>query len=398
MTSFDEKDQLTRELHDRSHDVGGHPVSFESVKQSARKIRRRRQIVSGAVAAVVFAVAVPTALAVTDGLNRTQQGPVSPATPTVTQTATPRPDGPVNLTLDGTPRGAAPRVGYFDRGDLVTPDGRHELPANLQGVAPYGDGWIGLGYDGRGAEMLVLDGDFDVIDQVPSGDSFAVSSDGSRVAYVRIDGSGSQALVNAPTSGAEPQTLPLDARPPVTPVGFLDPDTVLFQTEEENRVIGLATSQGVTPLEGFIKVTSANMTTGLVAGQTSFSDTGSCWAVMDPAVSTREMVWETCDHSLLDFSPDGRFILATDPYQSGLGARSLSILDAETGDPMVSYRQDRNSQITLTSTKWETEADVLAIATEGQSWTLLRMSTSGILEEAVDRVTSDPNADLPLWF
>jgi len=29
MSDFDERDLLTRALHERSHDVGGHPVGFE---------------------------------------------------------------------------------------------------------------------------------------------------------------------------------------------------------------------------------------------------------------------------------------------------------------------------------------------------------------------------------
>ena len=62
-----EKDALTRELQDRSHDIGGHPIGLGDVKQSARRIQRRRRIASGFVAAAVLAVAVPTSIAVSSG-------------------------------------------------------------------------------------------------------------------------------------------------------------------------------------------------------------------------------------------------------------------------------------------------------------------------------------------
>ena len=67
MNNSDEKDQLTRELQDRSRDIDGHPIDFESVKQGARRIARRRRITGVAVAAAVLAIAVPTALALTNG-------------------------------------------------------------------------------------------------------------------------------------------------------------------------------------------------------------------------------------------------------------------------------------------------------------------------------------------
>ncbi len=53
MSSHDEKDLLTRELRERSSDVGGHPIGFDAVRKSARRIQRRRQVLAGAVAAVV---------------------------------------------------------------------------------------------------------------------------------------------------------------------------------------------------------------------------------------------------------------------------------------------------------------------------------------------------------
>ena len=407
MNHFDEQDQLTQELHNRSHDIDRDAIGLESVKHSARKIQRRRRIVSGAVAAAVLAVAVPTALAVTNGINRSGDPVDGPnPSPTETQSAAPRPDGPVRLTTEGIPRGEDPQVNYLRSplggagGELVTPSGWRYLPVSLQGITSYGDGWIGLGYDSFGAEMFFLDADLQITDRLPSGPSFAVSSDGNRVTYVKIEADKSQTLVNAPATGADPLAWSFPEVPPIAPVGFVDTDTVLFQTGEKDPVIGLATlGNKITQLDGFIKVTGANMANGLVAGQTrSNPDASGCYGVMDPASSTSEMLWETCDYSLSTFSPNGQFVLASDPYLDGFGTRSVSILDAQTGDLVVTYQQRGNSQMALTQTVWESGDTVLAIAAEGTSFTILRMSAAGDLDAATDPLENDPNADIPYWF
>jgi len=407
MNNSDEKDQLTRELQDRSRDIDGHPIDLESVKQGARKIARRRRIVSGAVAATVLAIAVPTALSVTNGSNGGAD-PVGPnPTPTDTQSAEPRPDGPVRLTTEGIPRGADPQVNYFrdpsggDVGELVTPSGWRRLPVGLQDIAPYGDGWIGFGYDSRGEEMFFFDSAMQIIDRFSSGYGFSVSSDGSQVAYVKINDDKSQTLVSAPVDGAEPMTWSFPARPWLSTKGFMGLDSVLYSAGMDGvETFSLATADGRTKqLDGFLKITGANVANGLVAGQTrSNQDASGCFGVMDPASSTSEMLWETCDYSLSTFSPNGQFVLASDPYLDGIGAGSASILDAQTGELVVTYQQVGNSQIALTQTVWESNDTVLAIATDSLSFTILRMSTWGDLEAATEPFENDPNADVPYWF
>lgn len=393
-----EKDALTRELQDRSHDIGGHPIGLGDVKQSARRIQRRRRIASGFVAAAVLAVAVPTSIAVSSGINNTAPGPVEQPTPSVTRTATP--DGPVTLTLEDLPRGEDPQRSYFYNGDLVTPDGVLEFPVSLQSTTPYGDGWIGLGYDGQGsAEVFMFDADRNITNRQPTNEVLAVSPDGSQIAYVVVEEDGTQTLVNAPADGSDPVTWSFAEQPVIRPIGFVSASEVLYQTEEERSVVGIASPEGLTVLEGFINSTSASPETGLVSGQTSSSDTGSCWAVMDPATSTTEFLWDTCEHSLVELSPDGRHVIAT-RGQDGLGLRDLSILDARTGDPVVSYEQGPRSTVSLVFNVWEDSESVLSLATpdDGQSWTMVRMDTSGALEEVIDPVEQEPNSDWPFWF
>jgi hypothetical protein len=393
-----ERDALTRELQDRSHTIGGHPIGLADVKQSARRIQRRRRIASGFVAAAVLAVAVPTSIAVSNSVNNSVGDPVEQPTPTITKTATP--DRPVMLTLDDLPRGAAPERSYFFNGDLVTPEGVLDFPVNLQSATAYGDGWIGLGHDGQGtAEVFMFDADLNITNRQPTNEVLAVSADGSQIAYVVVEEDGSQTLVNAPATGSDPVTWSFDEQPAIRPIGFVSASEVLYQTEEEQSVVGIASAEGLTELEPFINSTSANPGTGLVTGQTESSDTGSCWAVMEPAVSTTATLWDTCEYSLIEISPDGRHVLATSG-QDGLGLRDVSLLDARTGDPVVSYEQGPRSTVSLVFSVWEDSDSVLSIATpdDGQSWTMIRMDTSGTLEEVIDPVQQEPNSDWPFWF
>lgn len=407
MNHSDEKDQLTLELQDRARDIDGHPIDFESVKQGARMIARRRRITSVAVAAAVLVVAVPAALALTNGTVGGAD-PIGPnPTPTDTQSAAPRPDGPVRLTTEGIPRGEDPQINYFryplggDGGELVTPNGWRRLPVGLETIAPYGDGWIGFSYDSRGEEIFFFDPALQIIDRFSSGSGLSVSSDGSQVAYVKIDDDKSQTLVSAPVTGAEPMTWSFPERPWLSAEGFMSLDTVLYSAGMDGvKTFSLAAADGRTKqLDGFLKITGANVANGLVAGQTrSNQDASGCFGVMDPASSTSEMLWDTCDYSLSTFSPNGQFVLASDPYLDGLGNSSASILDAQTGELVVTFQQSGNSQIALTQTVWESSDTVLAIAADGNTYTMVRMSTWGDLEAATDPFENDTNAEVPYWF
>ena len=283
----------------------------------------------------------------------------------------------------------------------MTPSGWRRLPVGLQDISPYGGGWIGFGYDSRGEEMFFLDAALQIIDRFSSGTGLSVSSDGSQVAYVKIEDDKSQTLVSAPVSGAEPMTWSFPERPSLSTAGFVSLDTVLYSAGVDGvETFSLATSGGRTKrLDGFLKITGANVANGLVAGQTrSNPDASGCFAVMDPASSTSEMLWDTCDYSLSTFSPNGQFVLASDPYLDGLGTASVSILDAQTGELVVTYQQVGNSQIALTQTVWESNDTVLAIAVDANTYTIVRMSTWGDLEAATDPFENDPNADFPYWF
>ena len=148
----------------------------------------------------------------------------------------------------------------------------------------------------------------------------------------------------------------------------------------------------------YVKAISADPTTGRIAVQTkSRADLSSCSAVLDPTGTTTE--WETCDFLLGAFSPDGRHVLASDPVQSGLGMGSLSVLDAATGRLVASFEQPRRGRLMLVGgVAWESDSTIIAGALEGTTTTLLRLGVDGTLEETVEPVENDPNADLAFYL
>lgn len=398
MSNSDEKDLLTRELRERSADVDGHPIGFDAVRQSARRIRRRRNIVTGAVAAVVASISLPTGLAVTTALNEPGGGEDDSL---IATSPAPTPVGSVDLTTKGVPAGQSPRMPYLVPRGFVTPDGtKVEVGFNLTSVAPFEDGWIGHVYAGNGgAEIYTFDADGNRTGTGAqmAGESMVVAADGSRVAYTLVAEDGTQTLVDAPTSGAEPRTWEFAARPAVEPVAFLDEDSLVIQQAAGGRPTYSTLDEGGEPrqLDGFLGVADAH--DGLVAGITTEDMGSACSAVR--RASTGETLWETCDYSLLGFSPDGRWIAATGPYQSGFGMVSGAILDAEDGTPMVDYVQaTRTSQVTLADLVWEDDDSVLAPVMDGNSYGLLRLGLDGTLETTVEPIEAPAFEDWPLWL
>ena len=209
--------------------------------------------------------------------------------------------------------------------------------------------WLALS-PGR-YELRWLNEDFEPTDQVQITENFVSNPDRSWVAYTTVD-QAAQTLVQAPTNGGSVVSAEFPAVPQVDPVDFVGDGEVLYQTTDSrgrHQTIGISSDAGEVAFEGrFVKAIAANTETGLVTVQTkSNPDTSGCFGVVDPAVSTAELVWDTCDYSLGAFSPDGKYVLASDPYQSGAGPASVSVLHARTGDLVASFQPERGTQVTL---------------------------------------------------
>jgi hypothetical protein len=392
MSSFDEKDLLTRELRERSADVGGHPIGFDAVRQSARKIRRRRQIVAGAVAAVVAAVALPAGIAITSGLT-TSGGPVDQSHIAVSPTrdADPVPDGPVRLTLDGLERGDDPHLDYLNRGELRLADGDVvQLEKEYQEIAPHGDGWVALAPDdGGNFTRDLLDENGALLDSRPSTLGLAVTIDGSQTAYSEMVG-GQQRLLDA--AGLDARSVDATQGQELHPVGYAGGGVLVYETGgTDPRVLVLDESSKTYQIPASPLLLGASATAeaeGLVAGMIkSVPGGGSCWSVV--SYKTGNQTFDTCDFKLGKFSHDAEHVIGTAADTDGAGPRGLAVLDANDGDVVVAFEQSRNGQLVLGDPVWEDDEHVLATVTDGLESKVVRFGLDGSMEVASETVQAD---------
>ena len=390
-TNNDELERmLGRQLRDQVDGMNDQPFGFGDVKGRAGRIRRNRRVAAGVGVAAAVAIIAPVAMIAAQGLNGADRE-LDPA---------PSPDAPVEiarttLTLDGLERGDAPGVEYFTPDGVVLPgEGLQPLDGSYQAMVPSeaDGGWIASEPDRRG--IRYFNQDFEPQGGSSKTDGLATTPDRAWVAWSAAE-SGGQTLIIRSTSDPEAGMawdFP-DSRS-VTPVDFVAEDRVVFQTgdQQDGSVgAGIAEPDGsTTELPGYVGVRAANPVNGLVAVQTRTNkDASGCFGVVDPDVSTAKPVWETCDHSLGAFSPDGRYVMASSPYGDGFGLTMIEVLDAETGDMVARFTQASNTQIALVHPVWESSDTIVAVAVEGETTTLVRLGTDGTLEEAVAPVEGE---------
>lgn len=309
----------------------------------------------------------------------------SSESPSQTVAESPSGVGEVDLLADVTD-GDAPVLPYLQRTDLVRPDGpTTELSKAYDQFAVLGEDVVAA-YDDQGDRQIdVLDADGRQVESHPLEASFAVDLTSTAVAWAAPDG---ELWVHA-----DGETVSWGNQGgPVTVAAIADVAgevRVYVDNVDDRPPAWVAADGSVGSLEG-TSLSDAHPD-GLVAVQLSSSDTGSCSGVYDGD----EQVWETCDHSLFRFSPEGRHLLASDPYLDGLGLASLSILDTTTGEPLVTYRIDGGF---IAQQVWEDDTHVLAVVSAPDGWSIIRLGLDGTRERAVGPVepTSDPTLRLLL--
>jgi hypothetical protein len=363
------------------------------VQGKARTIRPRRTAVTTGLAAVaVLAVLLPAGL-VLDGPGSQRPAPTAPS-PTEVDEPTPNPDGTFPLTLD-VPEGGHPVPGYLTHDDqhLVPPDGAYDQPGDFVQLAPYDGGRVGIRageYRPVGTQLVTLDADFREVATVAAGSSLAISADGSRVAWVEAVGNGGDwTVVNAPADGGEQIRTPTQANTQVE--GFIADDTVatsFFDDTTGDTYYGQATPEGqfdMIPFDGYQAVGGVSEVSGLVAGQTKFLGDSTCSEVRRTDTAQPPLVYETCDHKLAGFSPDGRWLIGYATY-SDLGSPTLAILDAATGDPVVEWVSSRQQvdAAVVHAAAWEDDDTVLAVVEQGGQQAVLRLEADGTATRVSD--------------
>lgn len=394
MNNLDEKDLLARELRERAGDVAGHPVSFTAVRASAKRLQRRRQVVTGAVAAAVAGIALPTGVAVTAALNDNgtdTPGYVTSPTPRPADQPTQptrKPAGEVPLTLDGLPRGVDPRIDYVNGDQLVLADGRVvQLEKEYQEIAPIADGWVGLANDQGNYTREFIDSDGDVTSTLPSSWGLATNVDGSQVAFVQVE-NGEWRIFDVTVDGMDPRTTFNTSNQPQRPVGYVGDGALVYNAGEEQtevRVFERSAEDYELPARPrLLTASGTSEAAGLVAGMTESRIDGSCSAVV--SYETGAPTFETCDHSLGQFSPDGRYVIGTDAYGDGGGPRSLAVLDASSGEIVVSFDPPRDSMLYLGDLVWEDDEHVVTTVTDGLDSYIVRFGVDGSMEIASEKM------------
>jgi hypothetical protein len=396
-TNHDELERLLgAELSDRAGDMTGARLRFDDVRGHATSIRRRRRVATGVGVAAALAIIVPAAITVGGSIDGTTKPDPAPPPPAPAQTT---------LTLDGVPRGDEPQIEYFTADGVVVPgEGLLPLDQSYQAFVPsdISGGWVALSPSRD--ELVDINADLQPVESRMINQTMVSNPDRTAIAFTAPESGGQTLFWQSTVNPDFGPSWDFPASPLVEPVDFVGEDRIVYETTDargRHQSIGIANGDGTTTeFEGdFVHAVSASPETGLVAVQTRSNDDASgCFGVVDPAESTADTIWETCDYSLGAMSPDGRYIIASLPYLSGLGVSSVSVLEAETGDLVATFEQPRNGQLALISPQWESSDSFIAVATQGTTNTLLRFGVDGTLEETIDRIPGDPLTDLPVYL
>lgn len=397
--------RLAQDLHTRADGLSGHPVSFDQVKRTAGRIRRRRAAATTAAVAVV-AVGVPggTWMAMQGDDAPDQQLVAAPTfhrdgpTPSLDPAGTGQGDragkGIPAVELDDLTEGEAPRRDWLQDRELHTADGRViDLPASYAAIYRYDDGWLGVDYAGSddGATAQVLDSD-----GAPVGEPFrstggASSADGSQLLYL----AGDDLVLHDNETGTD-TTIRTGVPAETVPVGVDDAGAVYYNTPVKNHQLdgriwkdGAETDPSPGAVERLSSVNDAGFSTRMV----EISDYGSCSAVFDPDGVEQA---RTCDFSVSAFSPDGTKVIAGPAYRDGFADLSLAVLGEDWASPVVervNYGSSEEQGDSFTGSAWEDDEHLLVTMADTSksfdrpTWYVVRLGLDGTAEIAAGPIT-----------
>lgn len=376
----DELNNELRGLHDtlvrHSHDLDGTPLSLDTVRTRARRIRRNRRLaVAGGIAAALVVIVPAGMLATGDmGGGKNTPGPVTHG-PAPTKAADPE----VSSSGLGLP--------YAQGTTLTMPDGTEvHLPHPYQQVVVAGGEVYGAQPDtDTGHWDVDVIGDSGVTDSFRSTFELVPDADATVVTWGSLDG-----RLMSRSQGQE-RTL-LTGQGDVFPIAVLGgPDCAeqadgctVFYTDSQGVPTAMHSGAGINPVVGDpLKVTDVSAD-GLISIQTDSTESGSCFAVEDGSGKTQ---FDTCDYSLHRFSPDGKYVSAGPAYLDGSGSGFTAILDARTGKEVARYAPEGGSMFSF---QWEDNSHLLLLQHDGSGWAVKRLAVGG---EIADVLGPDDSTD-----
>lgn len=374
-----------------------------------RARRRRYWVTLGAALAVTAAVTAPLFLLGGDtpsspaapgaAPSPTMAVPTEPSEPAAPEPTSPTGTGPYDL--HDVIAGAPPAVPYLDRDRLVRPDGSTlDLPRVYTQFVPFGDGLAGVYNDRLGDRWVdFLDQDGRRTERAPVAADVVVNAGGDLLGWATPEGVLEGVLELAWTGGR----LSLGNQGgPVVAAALLDdspclagePGCRLFVNTVDGRPPSVTAPDGsVQPVApGALHVNDAHPS-GLVAVllSTDQETLGSCSGVYDTEAG--RLLWRTCDHSLLRFSPDARYVLATEPYLDSVGQATVAVIEVATGEVLGEFRIVGGF---IAQQTWEDETHPLVLVCGRRGWQIVRLGLDGTRELAAGPVdlAKDPTLQL----
>lgn len=406
MSAFDNEEQaLADALRAQAAEVGLQPASFEAVRGRAGTIRRRRAVGAGIGLALAAAIIAPVGWTVA-GPNGSREVP--PATEAPSQVPTPsedpegveEPGGTYAFTSD-VPTGEAPRVSYIEGRTLRRPDGTTVplLKGEYLDLATLGDRAFAIRSVNGNNDLYIFDRLGNAGEPFEGVDSVVSMADGTSVAW--IDGSG-----EVWTYGETGRFRIGQAQPGSLAVALVGQSPCdgseegggcgVFYNQPGEDVPMNMSEAGPIPVDGgWIKLADA-ASMKYLAGQTSYTDDSSCHQMVD---ESREVVFETCEHVLFQFSPNDTYLSANPTsYLDGFAAPGLTILDT-AGKEVATWtnmNQPQDDVESLYTHVWEDDEHVLAVSTGPKGWHVLRLGVDGSIEKVLGpNNTGDPYSSSP---
>ena len=374
--------ELSRTLHRRAENLSAVPLAFDDVRGKATSIRRRRQLATGLGVAAAIAVMVPTAMFASQNINTDNE--IAPAnTPAVVDTNGPTPtEGPTMgedagaLDVADLPTGAEPEVQLVTGADLA--------------LAKTDEATVHWKRDGESLVVTVEAGGR-TFGPYPSSSGPVRNQAGTAVVWATDDGDimawddgGNEPFVvgHSDLSSLKVTAVTGTVCSPGTPCLIYGSGWDMDTNRSESFSLSAGGEFGPVLGGALVNVSDAHED-GRLVGQTEITDGGSCSAVFDPLSSSTEPVFDTCNHTLESFSYTGDYVLASDPYHSGIGSGQIAIYDAHTGELLANRLKKDDDMAFYNSAVWEDSTHVLFSAYQDGQWSIVRMDVNGAMEYAV---------------
>lgn len=387
----DPEDLLRDSFRDRVDNADFAATPMSDVVSAARAIRRRRRRTTTllATAAAVVAITVPTAAV----LNNDDPKGAPPSGPS-TSNPPPTPTPSFLTELSQLEHGPPPAIGLVDGGFYVAPDGtRTPVPVEhgISGIAPFDGGFLiaDTSYFEGTSGLAFVNGDTrEELKPCTSG-SGAVSRDGLVAAWATFGCP--ESGVAAPTTihrrtadGTDDQVIitPPDTNQLASIAGFLGEDVVFNAGFGQGGAFITDLKTEPREIPGLTSVGGVDGPHGLVAGQTGSE--GRTGVIVD--AETGEVVTTIHDWRLGAFSPDGRYVEAT---QFRYSTPPVAIFDTTTGEMVSQMFGGAGGLPNPGQVVWEDDTHLLIIVDDYRHQAIVRADTEGNLTLASEVVPRD---------